>query len=218
MQALTRAPAGDLPPLAEQAAGEPFWHYPAGTTGRDGVAHLRVRATEPDPAGHLAAVTETGRGALVTESAGQIRAGLARRYGPSLMLLENLGRGTGRLIIPALRVLSVRFPVSSVLPVRSVHGNVHGKEEVRPYERPPMSKEYLQGKAGPDTSSSIPRIGTRHTTSSCCSARDHRDRPQPGGRRPDSGSGAEREEGLRRGRGELSATEPEEISKFASAG
>jgi hypothetical protein len=40
--------------------------------------------------GHLAVVTETGRGGSVTESAGQIWAGLARRYGPSLVLLEHV--------------------------------------------------------------------------------------------------------------------------------
>ena len=38
--------------------------------------------------GHLAVVTETGS-ASVTESAGQIWAELARRYGPSLVLLEH---------------------------------------------------------------------------------------------------------------------------------
>ena len=39
--------------------------------------------------GHLAVVTETGSAASVTESAGQIWAELARRYGPSLVLLEH---------------------------------------------------------------------------------------------------------------------------------
>ena len=42
----------------------------------------------PEP-GHLAVVTETGLAASVTESAGHIRAALARRYGPSLLLLEH---------------------------------------------------------------------------------------------------------------------------------
>jgi len=37
----------------------------------------------------LAAVTETGGLTSVTESAGRIWAGLARRYGPSLVLLEH---------------------------------------------------------------------------------------------------------------------------------
>jgi hypothetical protein len=72
--------------------------------------------------------TWTGRGALVTESAGQIRAGLARWYGPSLVWLEDLGRGTvrgtGRLIIPVRRVPSVRFAVLSVQPVRPQRGTV----------------------------------------------------------------------------------------------
>ena len=39
--------------------------------------------------GHLAVVTETGPAGPVTESAGQILAELARRYGPSLVLLEH---------------------------------------------------------------------------------------------------------------------------------
>ena len=41
----------------------------------------------PEP-GHLAVVTQTGP-ASVTESAGQIWTELARRYGPSLVLLEH---------------------------------------------------------------------------------------------------------------------------------
>jgi hypothetical protein len=48
IQALTPAPA-DLPPLRELVAGEPFWRYPAGTAGREGVAHLRVWTTTTDP-------------------------------------------------------------------------------------------------------------------------------------------------------------------------
>ena len=39
--------------------------------------------------GHLAVVTQTGSAASVTESAGQIWAELARRYGPWLVLLEH---------------------------------------------------------------------------------------------------------------------------------
>jgi hypothetical protein len=42
----------------------------------------------PEP-GYLAVVTETGLAACVTESAGHIRAGLARRYGPAVVLLEH---------------------------------------------------------------------------------------------------------------------------------
>ena len=104
----TSPPPGSLPSLAEPAAGEPFWRFRAGTAGRGGIAHLGIWATTADSAGHLAVVTETGCGACATESAGQIRAGPAHRYGPSLVLLEDLergtGRGTGRLIIPARRV------------------------------------------------------------------------------------------------------------------
>jgi hypothetical protein len=44
--------------------------------------------TDPE-SGHLAVVTQTGSAASVTESARQIWAELARRYGPSLVLLEH---------------------------------------------------------------------------------------------------------------------------------
>ena len=48
-----------------------------------------VWATATAPPGYLAAVTETGGLTSVTESAGRIWADLARRYGPSLVLLEH---------------------------------------------------------------------------------------------------------------------------------
>ena len=85
MQAPTPASPDSLPPLGELIAGEPFWRYPIGPTDREGVAHLRVWLTAGREPGHLAVVTQTGSAASVTESAGQIRAGLARRYGPSLV-------------------------------------------------------------------------------------------------------------------------------------
>ena len=50
---------------------------------------MRVWATATACAGYLAVVTEIGGITSVTESAGRIRAGLARRYGPSLVLLEH---------------------------------------------------------------------------------------------------------------------------------
>jgi hypothetical protein len=102
MEALTPASPDSLPPLGELIADEPFWHYPATVTAGPGVAHLRVWLTgDPEP-GHLAAVTETGSAAQVTQSAGQIRAELERRYGPSLVLLEHhlapkAGEGTETL-------------------------------------------------------------------------------------------------------------------------
>jgi len=86
MEALTPASPDSLPPLGELIADEPFWRYPIGPTGREGVAHLRVWLTAGPEPGHLAVVTQTGSAASVTESAGQIWAGLARRYGPSLVL------------------------------------------------------------------------------------------------------------------------------------
>ena len=88
MEGLTPASAEDLPPLGELIADDPFWRYPAGLVW-EGVAHLRVWATATVPPGYLAVVTETGGAASVTEAAGQIRAELAGRYGPSLVLLEH---------------------------------------------------------------------------------------------------------------------------------
>ena len=89
MEALTPASPDSLPPLGELIADEPFWRYPIGPTGREGVAHLRVWLTAGPEPGHLAVVTQTGSAASVTGSAGQVWAGLARRYGPWLVLLEH---------------------------------------------------------------------------------------------------------------------------------
>ncbi len=88
MEPLTPASAGDLPPLRELIVDDPFWRYPAGAA-REGIAHLRVWLTAGPEPGYLAAVTETGRAASVTESAGRIWAVLAGRFGPSLVLLEH---------------------------------------------------------------------------------------------------------------------------------
>jgi hypothetical protein len=88
MEALTPASPDSLP-LGELIVGEPFWRYPIGPDDREGVAHLRVWLTAGREPGYLAVVTQTGSAASVTESAGQIWAGLARRYGPSLVLLEH---------------------------------------------------------------------------------------------------------------------------------
>jgi hypothetical protein len=88
MEALTPASPDSLPPLGDLIADEPFWRYPAGAAGA-GVACLRVWLTaDPDP-GHLAVVTQTGTASGITESTEHIRAALARRYGPSLVLLEH---------------------------------------------------------------------------------------------------------------------------------
>jgi hypothetical protein len=89
MDGLTPAWVDDLPQLAELVADEPFWRYPAAGLDREDVAHLRVwLAIGPEP-GYLAVVTETGPAASVTESAGHIRAELACRYGPAVVLLEH---------------------------------------------------------------------------------------------------------------------------------
>ncbi len=89
MDGLTPASVEDLPQLGDLVADEPFWRYRAGGRGREDVAHLRVWLTTGPAPGHLAVVTETGPGACVTESARHIRAGLARRYGPAVVLLEH---------------------------------------------------------------------------------------------------------------------------------
>jgi len=39
-----------------------------------------------------------------------------------------------------------------------------GEEAARPYERPPLSKDYLMGRTERDTIYSIPRDGTPNTT------------------------------------------------------
>src|SRR5580700_2674771 len=80
MGGLTPASADDLPPLGELLADDPFWRYPAWSLAREGVGHLRVRAPATACPGYLAVVTETGGITSVTESAGRIWAGLARRY------------------------------------------------------------------------------------------------------------------------------------------
>jgi hypothetical protein len=89
MDGLTPASVDDLPQLGDLVADEPFWRYRAGGQGREEVAHLRVWLTTGPEPGYLAVVTETGPAAAVTESAGHIRAGLARRYGPAVVLLEH---------------------------------------------------------------------------------------------------------------------------------
>jgi hypothetical protein len=93
MQALTPASADDLPPLGELIVDDPFWRYPSATLAGEGVAHLRVWTTATVPPSYLAVVTETGPAATVTNSAADIRAELARTYGPSLVLLEHARRG-----------------------------------------------------------------------------------------------------------------------------
>ena len=89
METLTPASPNSLPPLGELIADEPFWQYPASLTAGAGVAHLRVWLTAGPEPGHLAVVTETSTAGTVTESAGPIWAGLTRRYGPSVVLLEH---------------------------------------------------------------------------------------------------------------------------------
>ena len=102
MAVLTPASPSDLPPLGELIADDPFWRYPLAALAGDGAAHLRVWLTTGPEPGHLAVVTETSLAASITESAGRIWAGLAGRYGPSLVLLEHnpapeTGEGTETL-------------------------------------------------------------------------------------------------------------------------
>ena len=86
---LTPAFPADLPPLGELVTDDPFWRYPPAAMPGEGVAHLRVWLTIGPEPGHLAVVTGTGPPASVTQSAGQIWAELAGRWGPSLVLLEH---------------------------------------------------------------------------------------------------------------------------------
>ena len=89
MEGLTPASPDDLPPPGDLVVDEPFWQHPAWGLAREGVAHLRVWTTATVSPGRLATVTETGSAASVTETAGEIWAELARRYWPSLVLLEH---------------------------------------------------------------------------------------------------------------------------------
>ena len=89
MEALTPASPDSLPPIGELIADEPFWRYPLAAMAGEGVAHLRVWLTAGSESGHLAVVTGTGSAVSVTESVPHIWAALARRYGPSVVLLEH---------------------------------------------------------------------------------------------------------------------------------
>jgi hypothetical protein len=86
---LTPASPADLPPLGELIADVPFWRYPSAALVGEGIARLRVWLTAGPEPGHLAVVTGTGPAEPVTEPVKRIWAGLARRYGPSLVLLEH---------------------------------------------------------------------------------------------------------------------------------
>jgi hypothetical protein len=94
MEALAPASPDSLPLLGELIADEPFWRYPVGPV-REGVTHLRVWLTAGTEPGHLAVITETGTAAGITESTEHIWIALARRYGPSLVLLEHPAPETG---------------------------------------------------------------------------------------------------------------------------
>jgi hypothetical protein len=89
MEALTPASPDSLPPIGALIADEPFWRYPLGATARNGITHLRVWGTTGPEPGYLAAVTETSSAVAVTASTAHIWAALARRYGPSVTLLEH---------------------------------------------------------------------------------------------------------------------------------
>ena len=100
MEALTPASPEHLPPIGDLIADEPFWRYPLGAVARQGVTHLRVWLTAGPEPGHLAVVTETGSAAVATVAPGISGPALARRYGPSVVLLEHhpapqTGEGAG---------------------------------------------------------------------------------------------------------------------------
>jgi hypothetical protein len=88
MEGLTPASADDLPPLGELLVDDPFWPHQVGVAW-EGVAHLRVWLTAGPEPDYVAAVTETGGAASVTEATGRIWAVLSARFGPSLVLLEH---------------------------------------------------------------------------------------------------------------------------------
>jgi hypothetical protein len=90
MEALTPASPGDLPPLGELVADEPFWRHPAWGLAAEGVAHLRIWTTATDLPGHVAVVTEIGLRAPVTESAGRIWADMVGRLRPDPELRRRL--------------------------------------------------------------------------------------------------------------------------------
>ena len=89
MEALTPASPDSLPPIGDLIADEPFWRYPLSATPGQGVTHLRVWLTASSEPRQLAVVTETNSAGSVTECASHIWAALARRYGPSLILLAH---------------------------------------------------------------------------------------------------------------------------------
>ncbi|MGW0633776.1 hypothetical protein [Streptomyces sp. NPDC002758] len=69
---------------------DPAWNYRSGCAAGGGMAHLRVWADSTSPVrGHLAIVTETGLGATITNSAGEIWAELAQRYPGPLVVIEH---------------------------------------------------------------------------------------------------------------------------------
>jgi hypothetical protein len=79
-----------LPPIGELQLDDPFWRYPSGTLAGEGVARLRVwAASEVGGTAYLAAVTELGLGASVTNSAEDIWDELARHWPGPLILLEH---------------------------------------------------------------------------------------------------------------------------------
>ena len=92
-------------------------------TCRSGV--LRVWLTTGPEPGYLAVVTETGLAASVTESAGHIRAGLARRYGQAVVLLEHhlapeLARARRPWTWSASALMAARTGPASGRPRRSI--------------------------------------------------------------------------------------------------
>lgn len=89
MEALTPASPDSRPPIGHLIADEPFWRYPLGARAGPGVTPLRVWLTAGSEPSYLAVVTETGSAASVTESVPHIWAALARRCGPSVMLLAH---------------------------------------------------------------------------------------------------------------------------------
>ena len=154
MDGLTPASAADLPPLGELLVDDPFWRYPVWGLAREGAGHLRVWATATASPGYLAVVTETGGIISVTESAGPIWTGLARRYGPTLVLLEHQPAPESGEGMEALDLVRI-----------SADGSPHWSRVWRPRRRTRVTPGWNGGWPRTGTRSSAgPRAGSMSVT------------------------------------------------------
>jgi hypothetical protein len=118
-------------------------------SGREARASASGSPSRPWPAGPAAGRSRDPRSAPVTT--------LGYDHGTMPGSARGTGRGTAHWIIPARPVLSVRFPVSSVQPARTVHGNVL-------MVRRRSTVRFRNGAPGRDnfSNNSVDRRGTSH--------------------------------------------------------